>query len=76
MQFETHVKEIIQRTHDVKSFRFPRPDSFDYKAGQWMVVTIRYEGEEIRKHFTISSSPTEEDYLEFTKKLKNAEENA
>jgi ferredoxin-NADP reductase len=69
MKFETSVKEIVVRTDNVKSFRFPRPVAFDYKAGQWMFVTIRYGGEELRKHFTISSSPTEENYLEFTKKL-------
>ena len=69
MEFETKVKEIVLRTHNVKSFRFPRPPSFDYKAGQFMFVTIKIgEGEE-RKHFTISSSPTEREFIEFTKKL-------
>ena len=69
MEFETKVKEILLRTHNVKSFRFPRPPSFDYKAGQFMFVTIKIgEGEE-RKHFTISSSPTEREFVEFTKKL-------
>jgi ferredoxin-NADP reductase len=69
MRFETRIQEIIQRTHDVKSFRFARPDAFDYKAGQFMFVTIKIGGEEVRKHFTISSSPTEQPFLEFTKKL-------
>jgi ferredoxin-NADP reductase len=68
MNFETCIKDLIVRTDNVKSIRFPRPDNFDYKAGQWMFVTIKQEGEELRKHFTISSSPTE-DYLEFTKKF-------
>lgn len=73
MEIETEVTDIIQRTHNVKSFRFPRPESFDYKAGQFMFITIRSkEGEgELRKHFTISSSPTEE-YIEFTKKLSDS----
>ena len=68
MEFETNVKEIIQRTHNVKSFRFPRPSSLEYKAGQFMFVTIKTGKEEAKKHFTISSSPTE-DFIEFTKKL-------
>ena len=69
MEFETKVKEIILRTHNVKSFRFPRPASFDYKAGQFIFITIKIEEEEARKHFTISTSPTEKKFIEFTKKL-------
>ncbi len=69
MEFETKVKGIIQRTHDVKSFRFPRPPFFDYKPGQFMFVKIRIEKEEIQKPFSISSSPTEKGFTEFTKKL-------
>lgn len=69
MKFETKVREIIQRTHNVKSFRFARPDALDYKAGQFMFVTIKSENNKLTKHFTISSSPTEKEFVEFTKKL-------
>ena len=34
-----------------------------------MFVTIPGENGELKKHFTISSSPTETDFIEFTKKL-------
>jgi len=34
-----------------------------------MFVTIKSSGEELKKHFTILSSPTEDEYIEFTKKL-------
>lgn len=68
MFFETHVKEVIPRTGEVKSFRFDRPSGFNYRAGQWMYVSIKVEGTQKMHHFTISSSPTE-DYLEFTKKI-------
>jgi len=69
MDFETYVTQIIQRTRDVKSFRFHKPARMDYSAGQYMIVTIKSEGMGLRKPFTISSSPTEQDFLEFTKKL-------
>ncbi len=69
MHFEAHVKQIIQQTPDVKSFRFDRPGGMDCFAGQYMIVTIKSDGKEFREPFTISSSPTERDYLEFTKKL-------
>ena len=73
MKFETNVKDIIQRTHNVTSVRFPRPASLEYKAGQFMFVTIKSGDEEMRKHFTISSSPTEKDHIEFTKKLTGSD---
>jgi len=69
VKFETELVEIIKRTHDVKSFRFLRPSSFEYNAGQYMFVTIPSEDGELKKHFTISSSPTEEDFIELTKRL-------
>jgi ferredoxin-NADP reductase len=74
MKFETHVKEIIPRTYNVKSFRFPRPETLSYKPGQYLFVIIRAEdGKELSKPFSISSSPTEKTHIEFTKKLSDSE---
>lgn len=69
--WETTIAEVIPRTKDVKSFRFKKPDGFQYKAGQWMYVNIRIEGTQKMHHFTISSSPTE-DFIEFTKKITDS----
>jgi ferredoxin-NADP reductase len=76
MIFETRVKKIIERTHDVKSFRFPRPEALSYKAGQFLFVTLKHEGKELKKHFSFSSSPTEKQQIEFTKKLSDSEYSA
>ncbi len=69
MEFGTRVEEIIRRAHDVKSFRFRRPEGFDFDPGQFLFITILIGGEKKRKHFTISSSPTEKSFIEFTKKI-------
>ncbi len=69
MKFETSVEEIIPRTSDVASFRFPKPGGLTYKAGQYMLVTILSSGKELIHPFSISSSPTEEAHIEFTKKF-------
>lgn len=69
MKFEGTITQIIQRTHDVKSFRFKRPEGFDYKAGQFISVGLKIDGEDVKKAFSISSSPTETGYIEFAKKL-------
>ncbi len=72
-QFETKLAQVIQRTPSVKSFRFPRPPEADFAAGQYFFVTIKINGAEAVHHFTISSSPTERDYLEFTKRITDHE---
>ena len=69
LKFETNVADIIQRTYNVKSFRFPNMISLNYKAGQYMFVTLKTGDQEAHKPFSISSSPTEKGYVEFTKKL-------
>ncbi|MDZ4230427.1 MAG: FAD-dependent oxidoreductase, partial [Dehalococcoidales bacterium] len=68
------VSEVIQRTPDIKTFRFDvggRKD-IEYQSGQFFFVTIRIDSREAVHHFTISSAPTETEkngYLEFTKRI-------
>lgn len=69
MKFHAEVNEIVQRTKDVRSIRFARPEGFDYLPGQFMFITLGKEEAQMTKHFTISSSPTEEHHLEMTKRL-------
>jgi len=68
MPFETNVIEVIQRTPDVMSIRFEKPSCFNYLAGQYVVLILGDDSNQIKKPFTLSSSPTE-DFLEITKKL-------
>ena len=68
MNFETNVVETIQRTPDTKSIRFEKPSGFDYFAGQYIFITLKNGPGEMTKHFTLSSSPTE-NFLEITKRL-------
>ncbi|HMA05183.1 MAG TPA: FAD-dependent oxidoreductase [Methanomicrobiales archaeon] len=72
MEWATRLQDVIERAPGVKSFRFPRPDEFQYDPGQWMFITIG-KGGEMTKHFTISSSPTEGEFIEFTKKITDHE---
>lgn len=73
MKFETALKEVITRTADTSSFRFPRPLGFDFKPGQYMMVTVKSGDKEMTHTFSLSSSPTERDFIEFTKKLTTSE---
>jgi ferredoxin-NADP reductase len=73
MKFETSVKEIISRTGDTTSFRFPRPTDFVYKPGQYIMVTVKSGDKELIHPLSLSSSPTDPNFVEFTKKLTASE---
>jgi glycine betaine catabolism B len=68
MNFETNVVETIQRTPDIKSIRFEKSRGFNYLAGQYIFITLGDGPDQMTKHFTLSSSPTES-FLEITKRL-------
>jgi ferredoxin-NADP reductase len=67
------VAEIISRTYNVTSFRYPRPAELNYKAGQFLFITLKAGEKELSKHFSFSSSPTEKTHIEFTKKLSDSD---
>lgn len=73
MKYETSFQNIIPRTSNIVSYRFLRPQGLDYKPGQFFFVTLKHDGKEVRKHFSFSSSPTEAEHIEFTKKLSDSE---
>jgi len=68
MDFETTVTESIQRTRNIISVRFAKPEGFEYLSGQYIFITIGSGDAELRKPLSISSSPTE-GFLEVTKRL-------
>ena len=71
-ELETKIKEIIPRTENVKSFRLEAGENIDYKAGQFLYVSLKTE-KECRRYLSISSSPTERGYIEFTKKITQSD---
>lgn len=73
MKFETKIQEIIPRTADITSFRFPRPADFTYKPGQFFFVALKNGDKELNKHFSFSSSPTDVGFIEFTKRITDHE---
>ncbi|HUW23639.1 MAG TPA: FAD-dependent oxidoreductase [bacterium] len=73
IKFETEVLDIVQRTHNVKSFRFKIKEDVNFKPGQFFFVTIKIDGVERTKHFSFSNSPTEKRYVEFTKRITDSE---
>jgi ferredoxin-NADP reductase len=66
--FELKVKEVIPRTYNVKSVRLEIGEETEYQAGQFLCATLKTEGSP-KRYLSISSSPTERGFIEFTKKL-------
>jgi ferredoxin-NADP reductase len=71
--FETRVIGVIRRTRDIKSFRFAVPGEIAFQPGQYLVLTIKIDGADAVKHFSLSISPTEQGYVEFTKRITGSE---
>lgn len=71
--FETHITEVIRRTHDAVSFRAAVAEGMSYRAGQFMGVTVAADGRELSKYLSFSSAPTEKGYVEFTKKISGSD---
>jgi ferredoxin-NADP reductase len=61
------VKEVIPRTPDVTSVRVETGGDVPFQAGQFAAVTLHAPA--LKRYLSISNSPTEKGYVEFTKKL-------
>lgn len=73
VEWNAKLIEKIERTSDIKSFRFERPKDLDYLPGQFFFIYLQSEdGSEIMHHFSFSSSPTEP-FIEFTTRIRDSE---
>jgi ferredoxin-NADP reductase len=71
--FKTELLEVIQRTANVFSFRFTNPMKIDFKPGQYSILIINKNSRELKHTFSMSNSPTEEGYLEYTTMIRDTE---
>ncbi len=72
MKYDAQLIETIPRATDIVSFRFNRPSELTYEPGQYMLATLTVDGKDQMHPFSFSSSPTEEGFIEFTKKLTDS----
>ena len=62
----------IPQVADIVTFQLERPPGYEYRAGQWFVITFPGPAEPYEHHFSHSNSPTEP-LLEFTTRLRGSE---
>jgi len=61
------ILDIVDETHDVKSFKFSYPKHFEYVAGQFVMITLDItkdnEQKTIKRAYSLSSSPTQQNHI-------------
>jgi glycine betaine catabolism B len=62
------VLAAFDEASDIRTFRFTRPDGFDFKAGQFLTIRVRIDGKDVARCYSISSAPTTRGYLEISVK--------
>lgn len=62
------IADIIEETHDCKTFRLAgkEPLLFSYKPGQFVTFILNIDGSEVRRSYSMSSSPSRPHLLEVT----------
>ena len=60
------VKEVKQETNDTVSIAFEIPadlkSGFNYQSGQYITIKHEVNGEDVRRAYSLCSSPDEEDF--------------
>lgn len=58
------VKKVVNETADAVSVHFEKPaEGFDYIAGQYLTLKVQVGDEELRRAYSLCSSPTEDEDL-------------
>ncbi len=69
------VAQIFRETPFVKTFRLMEPTEgpipFSFLPGQFLNFSAEIDGKRIQRSYTIASSPTQRDYVEFTVKRED-----
>ncbi|MBW4467747.1 MAG: FHA domain-containing protein [Pegethrix bostrychoides GSE-TBD4-15B] len=62
--------QIIQQTHDVKTFRFVAEPAvlFSHRPGQFVTLSLEIDGQPVQRSYSISSSPSRPETLDITVK--------
>ena len=66
----------LDETPTVTTIRLARPDGFDFRAGQFLTVRMRVDGQEYARCYSISSAPHTQGYLEISIKRQGLVSNA
>jgi ring-1,2-phenylacetyl-CoA epoxidase subunit PaaE len=62
------LRQLIHETDDAYTLQFEKPAdaAFQYLPGQYLTLKVPYEGQDLRRAFSLSSNPRLDDYLAVT----------
>jgi ferredoxin-NADP reductase len=62
------VLAVIDEAPDIRTFRFRRPEAFEFTPGQFLTIRVRLEGRDVVRCYSLSSSPAARGYLDISVK--------
>jgi len=73
--YKLKIKEVKKETSDTVSISFEIPsdlkDKFTFKPGQYLTLRTTIDGEEVRRAYSLSTSPDENEWRVAIKQIKN-----
>lgn len=73
--YKLKVKDVVKETSDTVSITFDIPnelkEKFSFKPGQYLTLKTTIEGEEVRRAYSLSTSPDENEWRVAIKKVNN-----
>ena len=73
--FPLKIKEVIRETEQAVSLEFEIPkdlkQEFNFTAGQYITIKLEIDGKEIRRSYSICTSPNEESFKVTVKEVKD-----
>lgn len=60
------VLAVIDETPEIRTFRMERPEGFDFRPGQFLMIRVAAQGKDEVRCYSISSSPEATGYLEIS----------
>ena len=60
------VLAVIDETPEIRTFRMERPEGFDFRPGQFLMIRVAAQGKDEVRCYSISSSPEAAGYLEIS----------
>src|SRR5438874_2712139 len=67
------VAEVVPETAEANSIRFEIPpelrDAFGFKAGQHLTLRATIDGEEVRRNYSLCTTPAERDWMVTVKRI-------
>ena len=72
--YKIKVKDLIRETDDCTSIAFDIPETlvkeFEYKQGQYLTLRQKINGEDVRRSYSVCSSPLDEELRVAVKKIE------